>query len=117
MHEQLPFCVDHAGPVRVSRAVTLRKSTLTAVCRRDPDPRHDTLVPYLLKGVLDDNGLCFNFIQEAIKRFDDDDAIPALFNDAMVQISSKLGTLSMNDDYKPYVQVRLMNEMPSTTRP
>lgn len=93
------------------------KPTLTVICRREPDPRHDTLVPYLLKSIQDENGLCFNFIQEAIKRFDDDEAIPALFNDAMVQISSKLGTMTMNDDYKPYVQVRPINEMPSTIRP
>lgn len=64
-------------------------------------------MPYLLKGVQDEGGICFNFIQEAIKRFDDDDAIPALFNDAMVQISSRLGTISMDQDYKPYVQVML----------
>lgn len=64
-------------------------------------------MPYLLKGVQDENGLCFNFIQEAIKRFDDDEAFPALFNDAMVQISSKLGTISMDQDYKPYIQAML----------
>lgn len=62
-------------------------------------------MPYLLKGIQDDVGLCFDFIREATKRFDDDEAFPALFNDAMVNISSQLSALSLGDDYKPYVQV------------
>lgn len=73
---------------------------------RESNKDHDTLMPYLLKGVQDESGLDQDFIKEAIKRFDDDEAIPALFNDAMVQISSKLGTMSMDDNYKPYIQVR-----------
>lgn len=73
--------------------------------RREPNPKYDTLKPFLLRGIQDDGGICLNFIEEAIKRFDDDEAIPALFNDAMVQISSELGSMSMNDNYKPHVQV------------
>lgn len=73
--------------------------------RRASNPEHDTLAPYLLKGVVDENGLDFDFIQEAIKRFEDDDAFPAVFNDAMIQLSGQLNQLSMGDDYKPYVQV------------
>ena len=77
---------------------------------REPNPQHDTLAPYLLKGVQEDNGLCFDFIREAIKRFDDDEAFPALFNDAMVKLSSQLANLSLGDDYKPHVQVRSTGE-------
>jgi ubiquitin conjugation factor E4 B len=51
--------------------------------------------------------LCFDFIREAVKRFDEDEAFPALFNDAMVAISAKLAGMSMDDDYKPCVQVCL----------
>lgn len=76
---------------------------------REPNPEHDTLMPYLLKGVQDENGLDQDFIKEAIKRFDEDDMIPALFDDAMVQISNKLAGMSMDDDYKPYIQVRFSN--------
>lgn len=76
---------------------------------REPNPEHDTLMPYLLKGVQDENGLDQDFIKEAIKRFDDDEMIPALFDDAMVQISNKLAGMSMDDDYKPYIQVRFSN--------
>lgn len=52
-----------------------------------------------------ENGLDLEFYKEAIKRFDDDEAFPALFNDAMVSISTKLGTMSMEDEYKQHVQV------------
>lgn len=80
---------------------------LTKTFRRDPNPRHDSLAPYLLKGTQDDGGLCFDFIREAVKRLDEDEAFPALFNEAMVRLSSQLSTLSLGDDYKPYVQVSL----------
>jgi ubiquitin conjugation factor E4 B len=79
---------------------------LTSSCRRSPNPKHDTIVPYLLRGPTDENGLCFDFIQEAIKRFDDDEGFPAIFNDAMVQISNQLAQMSMGDNYKPHVQVQ-----------
>ncbi|KAG5991986.1 hypothetical protein E4U43_003885, partial [Claviceps pusilla] len=74
---------------------------------RDPNPQHDSLAPYLLKGIQDDGGLCFDFIREAIKRFDEDEAFPALFNEAMVRLSSQLSNLSLGDDYKPYIQALL----------
>lgn len=54
-----------------------------------------------------------DFIKEAIKRFDDDEAFPAIFNDAMVKLSTQLSALSMSDEYKPYVQVSL-DTFPST---
>ncbi|KAF4977567.1 hypothetical protein FZEAL_5938 [Fusarium zealandicum] len=94
----------HEEAKRLCMSSCLFALTMPDLYGRDPNPKHDTLMPYLLKGVLDDGGLCFNFIQEAIKRFDDDEAFPGLFNDAMVQISSRLGTMSMDDDYKPYIQ-------------
>ncbi|KHN98331.1 ubiquitin fusion degradation protein 2 [Metarhizium album ARSEF 1941] len=81
--------------------------TMPALYGRDPNPQHDTLVPYLLKGIQADGGLCVDFITEAIQRFGEDEAFPALFNDAMVQISSQLSTLSLGDEYKPHVQALL----------
>ncbi|KAG5929825.1 hypothetical protein E4U42_004345 [Claviceps africana] len=81
--------------------------TMPALYGRDPKPQHDSLAPYLLKGIQDDGGLCFDFIREAIKRFDEDEAFPALFNEAMVRLSSQLSSLSLGDDYKPYVQALL----------
>lgn len=66
-------------------------------------------MPYLLRGVQDENGLDQDFIKEAIKRFEDDETIPDLFNDAMVQISNRLAGMSMDDDYKPCMQVGFSN--------
>ncbi|KYK56129.1 ubiquitin fusion degradation protein 2 [Drechmeria coniospora] len=75
--------------------------------RRENNVHHDTLVPYLLRGISDDAGLDFDFIREAVKRFDDDEAFPDLFSRAMVDISRQLSNLSLGDDYKPHVQALL----------
>lgn len=83
---------------------------------REPNPKHDTLMPFLLKGVQNDDGLCFDFIREAIKRFDEDEAFPGIFSNAMVQISAKLGSMSMDEDYKPYLQVHFSCPTLSWTR-
>lgn len=45
------------------------------------------------------------FLQEAVARFSEDDSIADVFVKAMVDISSKLGKLTMNDNYKPHVNV------------
>lgn len=46
-----------------------------------------------------------DFLGEAVARLEEDDTIGPLFTKAMVDISSKLATMSMNDDYKPCVNV------------
>lgn len=81
-------------------------AALTTAPSRDINADHDTLVPYLLRGMSHDAGLDFEFVHDAIARFDDDEAFPALFNNAMVDISNRLSKLSFGDDYKPHVQVR-----------
>ena len=55
----------------------------------------------------DEAGLDVDFIREAIHRFDDDEAFPALFNRAMLTISTELSRLSLGNDYKPHVQALL----------
>ncbi len=62
-------------------------------------------MPYLLHEVENENGLCMDFIGEAVARLDEDDTIGPLFSKAMVDISTKLSKLTMNDDYKPCVNV------------
>jgi hypothetical protein len=49
--------------------------------------------------------LDLDFISEAVTRMPEDDTVAPLFTTAMVDISQKLSTMSMNDDYKPYVNV------------
>lgn len=105
MYEQLSFCTHHAGFIWVSLRI-LGGYPVIDFSRREPNPNHDSLVPYLLRGVTDEGGICLDFIREAIKRFDEDETYASIFDDAMVKISTKLSAMSMEDDYKPCVQVR-----------
>ncbi|KAK4157667.1 ubiquitin elongating factor core-domain-containing protein [Chaetomidium leptoderma] len=81
--------------------------TVPELFSREPNTRHDTLVPSLLREVESESGLCMDFFGEAVARLEDDDTIVPLFTKAMVDISSKLATMNMNDDYKPYVNALL----------
>lgn len=72
---------------------------------REPNPKHDTLVPYILEGVAKEDGLDIEFYNEAMTRIEDDDSIVPLFTKAMVEISTALSTKNMNGDYQPHVQV------------
>jgi ubiquitin conjugation factor E4 B len=72
---------------------------------RDSGAQTDTLVPYLLRDIDHDDGICLDFFSEAVARLDDDDSILPLFVEAMRDISNRLSKMSMNDDYKPYVNV------------
>ncbi|EFX06648.1 ubiquitin fusion degradation protein [Grosmannia clavigera kw1407] len=78
---------------------------------REPNREHDTIVPYLLRGVRPDDvlSLDMDFITDAVARFDDDDdgQVQEIFTRAMVEISSKLATMTMNDEYLPYIEVLL----------
>lgn len=105
MYEQLSVCADYACALWVSSTVLLPQAFANRRSR-EPNPQHDTLKPYLLHPLTAELGIDFDFIREAIKRFEDDDAFPSLFDDAMVQISTELATKSMEDNYKPYVQVK-----------
>ncbi|KAH7320878.1 ubiquitin elongating factor core-domain-containing protein [Stachybotrys elegans] len=78
--------------------------TMPDLFGREPNSEHDTLAPYLLRPATDENGICFDFIREAVKRFDDDESFPAVFNNAMIQISERLAILTMEHDYKPFIQ-------------
>ncbi len=74
-------------------------------------------MPYLLKEVESENGLCMDFLGEAVARLDEDDTIVPLFTKAMADISTKLAALTMNSDYKPYVNVSRMVVGPEMVAP
>ncbi|KAI0181688.1 ubiquitin conjugation factor E4 [Hypoxylon sp. FL1284] len=74
---------------------------------RDPNPSHDTLVPYLLRNHDNEDGICLDFFTEAVSRLPDDDSIAGIFTEAMVTMSDTLATMTMNDDYKPYINCLL----------
>jgi ubiquitin conjugation factor E4 B len=67
----------------------------------------DSLTPYLILDPEDEKGICFDFLTEAVARFDEDDMIKPMLTKALVGLSSQLSTMTMNDNYKPYVQVIL----------
>ncbi|OAA44088.1 ubiquitin conjugation factor E4 [Beauveria brongniartii RCEF 3172] len=98
----------HEEAKRLCMSNCLFAITMPDLYGRSANPNHDTIAPQLLRGPTDENGICLDFISEAIKRFDEDDAIPDVFNDAMVRISSQLALSSMNDNYKPHVQALLL---------
>ncbi|EQL00225.1 ubiquitin fusion degradation protein 2 [Ophiocordyceps sinensis CO18] len=97
----------HEEAKRLCMSNSLFSLTMPVIYGRDNNADHDTLVPYLLRGISHDSGLDFDFIREAIGRFEDDEAFPALFDDAMLDVSLRLSKLSLGDDYKPHVQALL----------
>ncbi|KAI1135742.1 ubiquitin conjugation factor E4 [Hypoxylon sp. FL0543] len=70
---------------------------------REPNPEHDTLAPYLLRHHENDDGICLDFFAEAVSRIQEDDTVAPVFTDALVRLSGKLAKMTMNDDYKPYI--------------
>jgi len=64
----------------------------------------DSLVSYFLAAPEDDKGICPDFLTEAVSRWDEDDTVKLMFTKTAAQLSSQLSRMTMNDDYKPYVQ-------------
>lgn len=67
----------------------------------------DTLTPYLILDPEDERGICNDFLTEAVSRFDEDETVKPMLTKAFAGLSNRLSSMTMNDDYKPYVQVRL----------
>ncbi|RAH41627.1 ubiquitin-ubiquitin ligase UFD2 [Aspergillus brunneoviolaceus CBS 621.78] len=61
------------------------------------------LKPYLLLDPEDDKGVDFEFIGEAVGRFNEDESIKPAFIAAVEEMSQELAGLTINDDYKPYL--------------
>ncbi|KAJ5608200.1 hypothetical protein N7537_004819 [Penicillium hordei] len=61
-----------------------------------------SLAAYLLIDPEDDKGIDFEFINEAVRRFDEDDSVKPAFISAVEQLSAQLSSMDVNDDYKPY---------------
>ncbi|KAL4809015.1 ubiquitin elongating factor core-domain-containing protein [Aspergillus unguis] len=68
----------------------------------DPSPR-SSLRPYLLKDPEDQHGIDLDFLSEAVKRFEEDDTVKPAFIAAVEELSGALATMSISDDYKPYM--------------
>lgn len=75
--------------------------------RRNPNPLTDSLTPYLLNEAGEDKGICPDFLQEAVSRFDDDETVKPMLTKAVGGLSLQLSSMTMNDPYKPYINVSL----------
>jgi ubiquitin conjugation factor E4 B len=62
----------------------------------------NALAEHLLVDPENDRGICHDFLNEAISRFDDDDVRGVLVG-AIEEISQRLSKMTMNDDYRPYM--------------
>lgn len=74
-----------------------------------------SLAAYLLIDPEDDKGIDFEFINEAVRRFDEDDSVKPAFISAVEQLSAQLSSMDVNDDYKPYAIVSQTSAFPWTT--
>lgn len=63
------------------------------------------LKPHLLLDPEDDKGIDFDFLSEAVKRFEEDDSLKPAFIATVEEMSRDLSVMTVNDDYKPYVMV------------
>ncbi|KAL4873198.1 hypothetical protein BDV12DRAFT_182436 [Aspergillus spectabilis] len=68
----------------------------------DPSGR-SPIKPYLLLDPEDDKGVDLEFLSEAVKRFEEDDSIKPTFIAAVEELSQELSSMTIGDDYKPYV--------------
>lgn len=112
MYEQQHLCCHYARVFWVcfksaSKKQSCRRLWLLTHDSRDANPAHDSLAPFLLRNHENDDGICLDFFEEAVSRIPEDDTIEPIFTEAMVQLSQRLATMTMNDDYKPYVNVRI----------
>ncbi|TVY49995.1 Ubiquitin conjugation factor E4 [Lachnellula occidentalis] len=70
---------------------------------REPNPNTDSLTPYLLNEPGEDRGICPDFLTEAISRFAEDDTVKPMLTKAVAGLSLQLSNMTMNDNYKPYI--------------
>lgn len=68
-------------------------------------PETNPLVPHLLVDPEDDRGVCHEFLIEAISRFQEDEMAQKALVGAVEDLSRQLSTMTMGDNYKPYVLV------------
>ena len=72
---------------------------------REANPATDSLTPYLLNDAKEEKGVCPDFLTEAVNRFDEDDTVKSMLTKAVAGISLQLSNMTMNDNYKPHIQV------------
>ncbi|RDW91522.1 hypothetical protein BP5796_02687 [Coleophoma crateriformis] len=91
--------------------------TVPELFSREPNPATDSLTPYLLLEPEDDRGICLDFLTEAVSRFEEDDSVKSMLVQAVTGLSLQLSNITMNDNYKPYVNAlkRISHFAPAVT--
>jgi ubiquitin conjugation factor E4 B len=79
---------------------------------REPNASTDSLMPYLLLEGADDKGICPDFLTEIVSRFDEDDTVKPMLTKAVVRLSEELSKMTMNDNYKPHINVSFEDVFP-----
>lgn len=104
MHELLLVRSDHARHVWVSNSRSRLSVYKLSASSREP-PEFNPLTSHLLVDPEDDRGVCHEFLNEAISRFEEDDSIKTALVGAVEDLSRQLAKLTMKDDYKSYIFV------------
>lgn len=110
MHELLLVRDHHAGHVWV-RILRLYVG-FPLMSTRQALPESNPLTSHLLVDPEDDRGVCHEFLTEAISRFEEDDSIRTAIVGAVEDLSRQLAKMTMNDNYKPYVFVKIHDQFP-----
>ena len=76
-------------------------------CREDA-PSINPLTAHLLVDPDDDRGICYDFITEAVRRFGEDETVKEALVGAIEDLSRQLSKITMVDNYKPYIHVRII---------
>ena len=78
-------------------------ATMPEVMFNEEPHEVNPLADHLLVDPEDDRGICHDFLNEAVSRFEDDDSVKELLVGAVEELSKRLSRMTMNDDYRPYM--------------
>ncbi|KAL5413881.1 hypothetical protein PMIN03_003561 [Paraphaeosphaeria minitans] len=78
-------------------------ATMPDVMFDEEPPTINPLAEHLLVDPENDSGICHDFLNEAVSRFEDDDSVKDLLVGAIEELSRRLSKMTMNDDYRPYM--------------
>ncbi|KAI9780878.1 MAG: hypothetical protein M1839_006505 [Geoglossum umbratile] len=87
---------------RICMSYCIFAITMPEMFGQDPPPS-SPLAPHLLLDPEDDRGVCHDFLTEASLRAADDESVCQALVEAVEELSKRLGSMTLNDNYKPYV--------------
>lgn len=87
---------------RVCFSYSIFAATIPDMFGEEESPTNP-LVNHLLVDPENDQGICHEYLGEAISRFEEDESVKELLIGAMEELSRTLSTMTMNDNYRPYM--------------